>query len=128
MFRQAAIVGAAGILMAAAACSFKLGNNLVQVNVKPNEQVVNSTLEQVAERIENEMRRLGLQVAVAPSGDTVRITSTTKTGQGFVVLLSRVPGPQGEQTNIHVNWHQAPDAELWAQLLLVAGQVAVSVK
>jgi hypothetical protein len=126
MFRQTAMVCAAGILMTAAACSFK--NGFVQVDVKPNEQVVNSTLEQVAERIETEMRRLGLQIAVAPSADAIRITSTAKTGQRFAVLLSRVRLPQGEQTNIRVDWDQAPDAELWAQLLLVAGQVVVSVK
>jgi hypothetical protein len=127
MFRQAAMVCAAGILMAVAACSFNLGN-VVKVDVQPNEKLVNGALDQVAQRIENEMRRLGLQVAVAPSGDAARITGTTKTGKRFVILLSRVRGPQGEQTNIHVDWDQKPDRELWAQLLLVAGEVAVSVK
>jgi hypothetical protein len=126
MFRQAALVCAAGVLVAVAACSFKVGN--IQMDVKPSEQLVNSTIDQVAQRIENEMHRLGLQVTVAPSEYSVRITGATKAGQRFVVLLTRVNGAHGEQTNIHVDWDQAPDRELWAQLLFVAGQVAVSVK
>jgi hypothetical protein len=129
MLRQAALLCAVGMLAAGAGCSFKWGNNLVQVDVKANEQVVNDTLDQVAQRIESEMRRLGLQVAVAPSGDAVRITSTTKTGQRFVVVLKHVTGPRGEQqTNLRVEWDQAPDRELWSQLLLIAGQVAVSTR
>ena len=50
MLRQMALVCAAGVLMTAAACSFKLGNNLLQVDVKPNEQVVNSTIDRAAAR------------------------------------------------------------------------------
>jgi hypothetical protein len=128
MFRQAGILCAAGLLAAATGCSFKLGN-IVQVDVKANEQVVNDALDQVAQRIENEMRRLGLEVAVASSGDAVRITSTTKTGQKFVVVLRHVNGPRGEQqTNLGVEWDKAPDRELWSQLLLISGRAAVSTR
>jgi hypothetical protein len=126
MFGRMTMVCAGALLIAAAGCSFRLGNNLVQVGVKMDEQVVNDSMDKVAQRIENEMRRLGLQVATNQETNAVRLTSTTKAGQRFVVLLTRVQGPRGEQTNIHVDWDQASDRELWLQLLLVAGQTALA--
>jgi hypothetical protein len=119
MLRQVALFCAAGLLAAGVGCAFKLGN-VAQVEIKPNDQVVNDTLEHVAQRIQNEMQRLGLQVAVAPSADAVSITSTTKSGQRFVITLVRANGPQGTQTTIHVDWDQAADRDLWLQLMTVA--------
>ncbi len=126
MLRQMALFCAAGLLAAGAGCAFKMGNNVVQVDVKANDQVIDDALEHVAQRIQAEMQRLGLQVTVAPSGDAVRITSTTKSGQRFVITLVRVNGAQGTQTTIHVDWDQAPDRDLWVQLMAVAAQVALS--
>ncbi len=128
MFRRLAMLCAGGLLVAAAGCSFKLFNNAVQVGVNVDEKVVNDSLDRVAQRIDNEMRRLGLQVVVSPEGDAVRLKSTTRGGQKFDVVLNRVRGPQGEQTNIHIDWEQAPDRELWLQLLLIAGQTALATK
>jgi hypothetical protein len=118
----------AGGLLVAVGCAFQLGNTTVDVGVKVNEQVVSDTLTNVAQRIQNEMQRLGLQVAFNSEGDTVRLSSTTRGGQRFVVVLSRVRGDQGEQTRIHIDWDQASDKELWLQLILVAGQTAVSAR
>lgn len=126
MFGRIAMVCAGGLLIAAG-CSFRLGNNTVQVGVKVDEKVINDSVDSVAQRIENEMRRLGLQVAVSQDGSTTRLTSS-KGGQQFVVLLNKVQGPRGEQTNIRVDWEKAPDRDLWLQLLLVAGQAALATK
>jgi len=127
MVSRVAMVCAGGLLVALVGCSFRLGNNAsVQVDVKANDQVVKGAIDGVAQKIENEMRRLGLQVAVTREAATVRLSSTTKAGQRFVVQLSRIGGPQGEQTSIHIDWDQASDRDLWLQLLLVAGQATVT--
>jgi hypothetical protein len=112
------------LLLAVGGCALKLGNTAVEVGVKVNEQVINDALTVVAQRIEKEMRNQGLQVVVAPEGEAVRLTSTTKAGQKFVVVLSREKGLQGEQTRVHIDWEQATDKVLWLQLLMVAGQTA----
>jgi hypothetical protein len=126
MLRGVAIVGAGSLLAALTGCTFLFGNNAVQVGVKVNEEAVNGTLDQVAQRIQNEMRRLGLQVAASPQGDTILLTSTTKAGQRFVVVLKRTQGPQGERTIVHIDWEQSSDRDLWLQLLMVAGQAALA--
>jgi hypothetical protein len=126
MLRQTGLVCVGSLLVVVIGCAFRLGNSTVQVDVKVNDEVVKDTVDSVAQRIENEMRRLGLLVAVSRDGDVVSLTSTTKAGQRFTVMLSRVRGAQGEQTSIHVDWEQASDRNLWLQLLVVAGQATVS--
>jgi hypothetical protein len=126
MVRLATLFWLGGIMAAFAGCAFQLGNSTVQVGVKVNEQAVNDSLEHVAQRLQAEMTRMGLQVAVAPDGDVVRLTSTTKSGQKFVVVLSRLRGSQGEQTNVHIDWDKGCDKDLWMQLILVAGQTALT--
>src|SRR5437879_6448318 len=101
------------ILVFLAGCAFKYGNTDVQVGVNVKEQVVQDSVAQVSQKIEQEMRRLGLQVVVAPEGEAVRLASTTKTGQKFTVVCSRVASPQGEQTKVRIDWDQAPDEALW---------------
>ncbi len=121
-----AMVCAGGFLVALAGCSIPLGNTTVQVGVKVNEQAVNDSIERVAQRLQTEMARMGLQATLSSDGDKVRIVSTTKSGQKFIVVLNRVRGPQGEQTNVHIDWEKGSDSVLWPQLLLVATQIAVS--
>ena len=128
MLRTMAMVWAGGFLAVLAGCSFQLGNSNVQVSVKMNEQAVNDTIDHVAQRLKNEMDRMGLQATMSSQGDRVRIVSTTKSGQQFIVALNRIRGPQGEQTNVHIDWEKGSDAALWGQLILVAGQVALSAK
>jgi hypothetical protein len=128
MLRTGAIIGVGGFLVILAGCSFQLGNSTVQVGVKVNEQAVNDTVEHVAQRLQAEMTRMGLQVAMTPDSDTVRLASTTKAGQKFVVVLSRLHGPQGEQTKVHIDWDTGSDRDLWLQLILVAGQTAIAPK
>jgi hypothetical protein len=126
MLRSVAILWAGGFLVALAGCAFQLGNSTVQVGVKVNEQAVNDSLEHVAQRLQNELGRLGLQATVSNEGDVVRLTSTTKSGQKFNVLLNRIWGPQGEKTVVHIDWEKGSDSALWPQLILVAGQTALT--
>jgi outer membrane lipopolysaccharide assembly protein LptE/RlpB len=126
MLRTLAMVWAGGVLAIVSGCGFQLGNNTVQVGVKVNEQAVNDSAEHVALRLQNELARMGLQATYSSEGDGARITSTTKSGQKFSVVLTRIRGQQGEQTNVHIDWEKNSDSVLWGQLLLVATQVAVS--
>jgi hypothetical protein len=126
MLRTAAGIWAGGLLVVLAGCSIPIGNTTVQVGVKVNEQAVNDTVEHVVQRLQAEMTRMGLQVAMTPDGNVVRLNSTTKAGQKFVVVLSRVHGPAGDQTNVHIDWDKGSDRDLWLQLILVAGQTALT--
>ena len=121
MFRRAGMVCAGTLVVAFAGCALQFGNTAVELGVKVNEQLVTDALDHVADRIQREMERLGLQVIVNHEVESVRLTSTTKGGQKFVVVLSRVQGRAGEQTRLHIDWDQGSDKALWLQLLLVAG-------
>jgi len=128
MIGRVAVGCAGGLLLAVAGCAFMFGNTAVEVGVKVNEDVVNDTLDHVAQKIRNEMQRLGLQVVVTQDASVVRIKSTTRSGQKFEVVLTRSAGPQGEQTRIHIDWDQGSDNALWLQLLVVAGKSAVAAR
>jgi hypothetical protein len=119
MIGRVGMVCAAGLLTAATGCALQYGNSLFQVGVQVNEQVVNDSLDRVAQKLEREMRRLGLEVVVSQDASIMRLTSTSKAGQKFDVLLSKAEGPQGERTQVRVEWEKAPDAALWAQLAAV---------
>src|SRR5688572_2747746 len=119
MIGRVGMVCAAGLLTAATGCALQYGNSLFHVGVRVNEQVVSDSLDRVAQKLEREMRRLGLEVVVSQDASLVRLTSTSKAGQKFDVLLSKVGGPEGERTQVRVEWEKAPDAALWAQLAVV---------
>ena len=122
------LVGAlcAGLVLAAAGCALNVGNTRVEADVKIDEQAVDATLETAAEKVKEELQRRGLQVAVSPDADAVRVVSTTRSGDKFTVVLSRGRSPSGtEQTRVRVEWGRAPDRELWLGLLTAMASAAV---
>lgn len=116
----------AGLMLTLTGCALNVGNTRVDVAVKVDEQAVNTTLENAAVKLKTELERRGLQVAVNPEGDTVRVVSTTRTGDKFTVLLSRFRAASGqEQTKVRVEWDKAPDRELWAGMIVAIGATAL---
>lgn len=128
----------AALVVASAGCALNVGNTRVDVAVQVDELGVDATLEQVAVKVKAELEQRGLQVAVNPADDAVRVVSTTKTGDKFTVVLSRGPVPSKlpqkelkaagahEQTYVRVEWEKAPDRELWEGLVVALGTAAVS--
>jgi hypothetical protein len=107
----------AGTAITAAGCTLPIGNTGVQVTVKANEQVINQNVEVVAQKIETELKRLGLDVIATTEGDTIRLASMTRAGQKFTVFVNREQAQRGDQTRVRVEWEQTPDAALWTQLV-----------
>jgi hypothetical protein len=60
---------------------------------------------------------MGLQVQTTTEGETLRLTSTSKSGQQFSVLLTRAMTVSGEKTEMRVEWQNSHEADVWADLL-----------
>jgi hypothetical protein len=127
----------AALVIASAGCALNFGNTRVDVAVKVNEQAIDAPLEQVAVKVKAELERRGLQVAVSPEADAVRVVSSTQTGDKFTVVLSREPvlskvlykqelEAVPRRTLVRVEWDKAPDHELWVGLIAALGAAAVS--
>lgn len=116
----------AGLLIAVAGCTFDLANTRVDVAVKLDDQAVEATLENAAEKIRTALERRGLQVAVSQDTNVVRLASTTKAGDKFTVVLTHGPSKgEKERTRVRIEWETVPDRELWLGLLVSIGASAL---
>jgi hypothetical protein len=105
----------------------RIGNTDVQVAVNFDDKTIKNSIEQVAQKLERSLRNEGLEVTVTPQGETIRVASSSRSGQKFVLVLTRVQGPQGEQTRIRTEWDgPGGDRVLWLQLIAAAGEAAVT--
>lgn len=105
----------------------RIGNTDVQVAVNFDDKTIKSSIEQVAQKLERALRDQGLDVTVTPQGETIRVTSASRSGQKFVLVLTRVQSPQGEQTRIRTEWDgPGGDRVLWLQLVAAAGETALT--
>src|SRR5262245_26480424 len=87
----------AGLVFVMAGCALNMWNTRVDVAVKADEQAVDATLDAAVEKVREELQRRGLQVTVNAEADTARVVSTTKSGDRFTVVLSRVPTTVGKE-------------------------------
>lgn len=120
---------AAGLLvLAAVGCgtAFRIGNTNVQVAVQFDDQLVKNSIDRVAQKLERALRDQGLQVVVTNEGETVRVASTSRSGEKFSLVLTRFQGSQGEQTRIRTEWVGSGDRGLWLQLVAAASETALT--
>jgi outer membrane biogenesis lipoprotein LolB len=112
--------------IALAGCAFDVGNTRVDVGVKIDERAIDASLDNAVAKLKAELERRGLQVAVNPEADAVRVVSTTKAGDKFTLVLTRLPTASGkEQTKVRVEWQTTPDRELWLALIVAVGETAL---
>ena len=121
MFRASGILCAC-LAAALVGCVFNMGGTRVDVAVKVNEQTLDAAFDATAMKLREELQRRGLQVTVNQRGNTIRLTSRTKAGDQFAVVLTRLVTPEGtERTSVRAEWEKAPDRDLWAALIVAAG-------
>ena len=125
MKRTVGVVCAA-ILIIQAGCSGKLGNTRLDVDVEVDERAIEMTLDEAVTKVQTALAKRGLEVAVNPDGDVVRVVCKTKAGDTFTVVLTRGKAASGkEQTRVRIEWGTRPDRELWVELLVLLGVTAV---
>jgi hypothetical protein len=72
-----------------------------------------------AERVQGNLRQLGIDAVATPEGEGVRLKCTTAAGQHFAVVLTRSPmNDAGTFTDVRVEWEDAADSVLTRQILL----------
>jgi hypothetical protein len=81
------------------------------------DRVVVGSLDAVAGSTQTTLTNLGLHAISSREGDAIRITSTTKTGASFTLVLTREPTKQGEQTRIKLEWSNGRDEAAGVNIL-----------
>jgi hypothetical protein len=114
------VVGAgAWLLLLAAGCATDSFNLSFFASSPAREEVVAAPLDSVSASAQATLRNLGLFVSSNRDGDSVRLKSTTSSGEHFVLVLKRQMADQGggEQTRVRIEWDKNPDEQFWFQLL-----------
>jgi hypothetical protein len=125
--RKAVGTFCACLLLTGAGCWWNIGNTRIEADVRINDQAVDVALDEAVARVQRELQKRGLEVAVSPDADAARVVCKTKRGDQFTIVLSRVRTASGkEQTRVRVEWGTSkPDRELWFELLLALGVSAI---
>jgi hypothetical protein len=78
---------------------------------------VPGAMETVSVSTKNALRKMGLLVQATPEGESLRLSTASKSGQRFSLLLTRAMTVSGERTEVRVDWQNNPELDLWADLL-----------
>jgi hypothetical protein len=81
------------------------------------DRVVAGSLESVAFTTQETLRRLELDTTLSRAGDTIRLTSATKNGQNFSLVLTSERTDHGELTHIRFEWEKGRNDEMEWQIL-----------
>ena len=117
----------AGLVLSGAGCVWDFGKTRVEADVRVDQRALDLTLDEAAVKLQRELQRRGLEVAVNPVGDAVRVVSRTAAGDQFTIVLrrTRLDASGKEQTTVRIEWAARADRELWLQLLVALGASAV---
>jgi hypothetical protein len=124
--KRAVAILCGGLLLVGGGCAGRIGNTVVEADVRIDEKSLDVTLDEAAAKLQMELQRRGLQVTVNPDGNTIRVVTRTRSGDQFTMVLTRSIGASGkEQTKVRVEWDAKPDVELWLELLAALAPVAL---
>jgi len=112
-----------GLIGAACVCLFFVSGCTIDsfaLNVlgtdKGDGPVVAGSLDVVAVSTQNALRDMGLFVSTHRDADTVKLTSTTKDGKRFTLLLQARKTDHGDETTVSIHWEKDADDAFWLQL------------
>jgi hypothetical protein len=105
------------LFLAGCAGSNVAGVFFAQTAGPDGDRVVAGSLEAVANSTQAALSRLGLEAVATPKGEAVHITSKTKSGAGFTLVLTREQTRQGEQTRVRLQWADGHDDQAGVQIL-----------
>jgi hypothetical protein len=114
-----AFCAVAGLVLSFAGCS-----NLsffAQGELPAGDGLVAGKLDDVAISVQGKLTRLGFNAVLTQQGEAIHLSSTTKTGARFTLVLTREMTPQGEQTRVKLQWGSGYDRDA---ALLILGEIA----
>jgi hypothetical protein len=115
MYRITGTFCAGALLLLSAGCWLDGKNVDVQANAftpgkngetSSNVKIINGSLESVQVSTQNALERMGLKVTATPQGQAIRLSSASRTGQRFDLILTRQTTTMGEQTQIRIEWEK----------------------
>jgi len=125
MLSKASLIAASAVvLLALGGCTLEeFRVNVLGLSTDSNGHVVTGSLETVAGSTRGTLQQMGLFVTSNQVGDTIRLTSSTRTGRQFTLVLRRQKTDQGEQTRVSIEWLKDRDDAFWLELggILVRG-------
>jgi hypothetical protein len=129
MLRQVSLFAASALVLAAGGCTlddFRV--NVLGLSADGNGHVINGSLDAVAASTTGSLQKMGLIVTSNRNADTIRLSSSSRTGRGFTLVLRRQKNEQGEQTRVNIEWHKDRDDAFWLELgdILVHGERAAA--
>lgn len=113
----AVCAGAGLALLAGCANTSFTGMFFAQNDLATGDGVVVGKLDDVALSTQAKLQRLGLQVAMTREGEAIHLSSATRGGATFKLILTREMTPQGEQTRIKLKWGNGYDRAAAVQIL-----------
>jgi hypothetical protein len=82
-----------------------------------NEKVISGSLESVTTSTTDHLRSMGVFVERKQEGETIRLSSCTKNGKRFTLVLISVKGSHGDQTRVRIEWIDEADVSFWLGLV-----------
>jgi hypothetical protein len=119
MTRAALVICAgAGLALSLAGCANTnfAGLFFAQSAAPTGDGVVEGKLDVVAVAMQAKLSRLGFNMVLTHEGEAIHLTSTTKNGATFTLVLTREQTAQGEQTRIKLQWGNGYDREAAVQI------------
>jgi hypothetical protein len=107
-----------GLALAFTGCSNL--NFFAQGELANGDGLVVGKVQDVAVSVQARLTRLGFNVVLTQQGEAIHLTSTTKTGARFTLVLTREMTPQGEQTRIKLQWGSGYDRDA---AVLILGEI-----
>jgi hypothetical protein len=106
-------------LLATAGCTLTdfFGAAVFEGGKPGGDRIVAGSLETVTESTKNALSTLGMAAVVSRQGEAVQISSTTRGGAKFQLVLTREKTKDGEQTRVHIDWLSGSDEQTAFQVL-----------
>ena len=102
-------IGLALLLLGGCASTDLFSLSFLQSAAPNGDQVIYADLEAVSRSAQGALSGLGLTAVVNRKGESVNISSTTKGGAKFTLVLTREKSATGEQTRMHIDWENGKD-------------------
>jgi hypothetical protein len=81
------------------------------------DRVVVGSLKVVADDTQGHLQQLGLAVERTERAGAIYLTSKTRAGGSFTVVLTSEQSPQGERTRVRLDWKDGRDDQFGLQVL-----------
>lgn len=119
MSRASRMVCAWGLLILglAGCASLESFNLLLQSTASGRDRLVSGSPQSVSLATQATLNQLGLTAVVNEQAGAIRISSATRTGQRFLILLTRIEKEQSERTRVHIEWEGTGDEQTGFQIL-----------